>query len=570
VIRKCGWLRICGFFGFTSVVSAVLFLPVVFSGFAPVDGTLLCRLFVNAKKNVVCDAAQNEELFSVDVGKQKEAINIELNRIDELISRAKLQDARSAIGVLEHKIDRIRKSLAKDEIESFKLRIENYRKTMPHKEDSLVNKTMEILHTTGVDSALLFTQIQLKQSGVSDSKISAAEKRILIEAPAIKQAQEREQIARALKMLENGQLPDSTVDPYIVRTAQLMIKAHEDSVKRIDGKNRRKEMEEQERVERANMEREIQERKIENARLTMEKERIAGEKERQRRDSILEEGRKKVLSERKDSILTNPQSRQHETATPETNPAKPDKSATVDSPKPDNSATVISPAKLDKSLLTGSTYAKSADTSATVTKQHPVNADTNRKQINTDTIADNRKVVRKQSSDTSLIRNVNSPKVLESSSESSNDKSAQVFLQDLKGNQGSAQAKVMKIYDLMERKQCNDALDDFKQNRAFIARYVEAQVFNVLEQTVVQSVMDSTCTSSSGSVAGTQKNEKKISPEQEHYNRINNYMRDNNVDAAYAEFKRSEKQLKKSMTKDEFKQLKNMVVNSYKMRHPEK
>jgi len=557
VIRKCGWLRICGLWGFTSVISAVLFLPFVFSGLAPADGTLFCQLLVNAQKFVVCDAAQNEELFSVDVGKQKEAINIDLNRIDELISLAKLQDARSAIGILEHKIDRIRKRLAKDEIESFKLRIESYRKSIPHKEDSLVNKTMEILHTTGVDSALLFTQIQLKQSGVSDSKISAVEKRILIEAPAIKQAQEREQIARALKMLENGQLPDSTVDPYIVRTAQLMIKAHEDSVKRIDGKNRRKEMEEQERVERANMEREMQERKNENARLTMEKERIAGEKERQRRDSILEEGRKKILSERKDSILTDTQSRQHETATSENNPAK-----------PDNSAKVTNPVKPDKSLFAGSIYAKRIDTSATVTKQPPVNADTNRKRINTDTIADNREVVRKQSSDTSLIRNVKSEKVRESPGENSNDKSAQVFLQDLKGNQGSAQAKVMEIYDLIEHKQCNDALDDFKQNRVFIARYVEAQVFNVLEQTVMQSVMDSTCTS--GSVTGIQKNEKRISPEQEHYNRINNYMRDNNVDAAYAEFKRSEKQLKKSMTKNEFNQLKNMVVNSYKMRHPEK
>jgi hypothetical protein len=284
--------------------------------------------------------------------------------------------------------------------------------------------------------------------------------------------------------------------------------------------------------------------------------------------------------------LTNTQSRQHETATPETPPAKPDNSAAVATTpteldkslltgstyakRIDTSATVTNPAELDKSLFAGSTYAKRIDTSATVTKQQPVNADTNRKRINTDTIADNREVVGKQSSDKSLIRNVKREKILESPGESSNDKSARVFLQDLKGNQGSAQAKVMEIYDLIEHKQCNDALYDFKQNRAFIAKYVEAQVFNVLEQTVMQSVMDSTCTSSSGSVAGTQKNEKRISPEQEHYNRINNYMRDNNVDAAYAEFKRSEKQLKKFMTKNEFRQLKNMVVNSYKMRHPKK
>jgi prephenate dehydrogenase len=87
-------------------------------------------------------------------------------------------------------------------------------------------------------------------------------------------------------------------------------------------------------------------------------------------------------------------------------------------------------------------------------------------------------------------------------------------------------------------------------------------------QSVVEEQAD-TLNVSPGSFA-PETSVKKVSPQQDHYNRINNYLRDNNVDAAYAEFKRSEKQLKDAMTKSEFKQLKNMVENAYKIRHPGK
>ena len=266
----------------------------------------------------LCEAAQNEELFSVDVGKQKAAIGKEFDRIDEVLSQAKLQEARSAIDVIEHKIDRLRKNLAKEENDTYRLRIDKDRKSIPSKEDSLVNVAMEILHSQGVEASLQYTQNDMRQHGVSDPKIAAVEKRILEEAPAIKQAQERDQIARALKIFERGQLPDSSVDPYIVRTAQLILKAREDSVKRIEDGKKRKELEEQERIDRVKMEKEMKEKKIEEERLAKErkeeekkkaveeaaqrKRMEADEKEKQRQAKIDEERQKKLHAQQKDSI----------------------------------------------------------------------------------------------------------------------------------------------------------------------------------------------------------------------------------------------------------------------------
>ena len=92
--------------------------------------------------------------------------------------------------------------------------------------------------------------------------------------------------------------------------------------------------------------------------------------------------------------------------------------------------------------------------------------------------------------------------------------------------------------------------------------------FNVLEQSIMQSIMESQSASAKNaqgvSSAAQPDSGKKVSPDQERINRINGLIRDNKIEAAYAEFKRSEKQLKNAMPKDDFKLLKTEVENSYK------
>ena len=625
-------------------------LPIIVSTFIAVN-RLPAQLQNVASSMGKCEAADNEELFSVDVGKQKEAIGKEFERIDDLLSQAKLQEVRSSIDVLEHKIDRIRKSLTIQEADAWLQKIDKARKSIPLKEDSLVNKAVEVLHTQGVDAALQYTQNDLRQHGVSDAKISAIEKRILEEAPAIKQAQERDEIARALKMFESGQLPDSTVDPYIVRTAQLIRKAREDSVKRIEDAKKRKEMEEQERVERARMEKEMKEKKIEEERLAKqrkedekkkaieekaERKRLeAEEKERLRQARIEGERQKKLLAKQKDSIASAEkinvrkaelerasrlriaeareqrlQIEEGQNAPPPVRakdsgeaPRKPAEQA-PDKAKENQQAAQAEEQRMKLRAQQGKAIHDSIEQrkqqAALLEEERTKQLLAEREKARNDSIEQQRKAqqsVSKQSQPPPAIstappslppadktqKNVAAaapqPKPASSMELAAarprpeavvTDKSAQAYLQNLKDKQKDAQRKVMEIYDLIEQKRGKEALEKFKRERAFIGQFVEAQVFTVLEQTVMQSVIQeqpAAATGAGGSAASSSAAKKTNSPEQECYNRINGYLRDNKVDAAYREFKRGEKLLKASMTKSDFKQLKNMVENAHKLRH---
>jgi hypothetical protein len=176
-------------------------------------------------------------------------IQKEFEKVDESLDQAKLQETRSGVDVLEHKIDRIKKSLIKEELLVYNHRIEEIKKAIPVKEDSLVALAIGILHSQGVDATLQFSQNDLRAHGVSDKKLSSLEKRIMKEAPGIQQEQERDQIAKAIKMLESGSTPDSSVTPYILKTAQFILKTRTDSLRRVQGVRKSGEMEDQERAE---------------------------------------------------------------------------------------------------------------------------------------------------------------------------------------------------------------------------------------------------------------------------------------------------------------------------------
>ena len=157
-----------------------------------------------------------------------------------------------------------------------------------------------------------------------------------------------------------------------------------------------------------------------------------------------------------------------------------------------------------------------------------------------------------------------SPTPSEQKQAQAGSKYAQEYLQKLKENQKESQKFVMDLYKLLERGKAKEALEKFKQQRTFFSQYVDAEVFNVLEQSIMQSIMESQSASAKVSGAAQPDSGKKVSPDQERVNRINGLIRENKIEAAYAEFKRSEKQLKNAMPKDDFKLLKTEVENSYK------
>ncbi|MBN1128327.1 MAG: hypothetical protein JXA71_05040, partial [Chitinispirillaceae bacterium] len=97
-------------------------------------------------------------------------------------------------------------------------------------EDSLVKVNLEILRTKGADAAFEFMQEVVWSYGVSKEKLDLIENTILNEAPAVQETQERDDLEYALKLLATNQPMDPAIDPYIVKTAEMLMQARADSI----------------------------------------------------------------------------------------------------------------------------------------------------------------------------------------------------------------------------------------------------------------------------------------------------------------------------------------------------
>ncbi|HAJ79623.1 MAG TPA: hypothetical protein DCO75_07610, partial [Fibrobacteres bacterium] len=246
-------------------------------------------------------------VFSIDDDKQKSDIDRSMDRLQELLSALKFQDARSTIDLLNYKLDKAKKVMSGDEVKAYNSRLDNAKKTMAVKEDSLVNVTYDILKLQGQDSALLFIQNFLRAGGVSESKVSSAEKKVLEEGPAIKQAKDQEKIANTIKILESGQTPPPSTDAFILQSAQRVVKRHADSLKVIENAKTKKDMDERIRLENIQREKEVKaalEKKVEEERIDRQKRdeenRIAKQKkddEQKRQDSIAAAENKRLAIE---------------------------------------------------------------------------------------------------------------------------------------------------------------------------------------------------------------------------------------------------------------------------------
>lgn len=705
---------------------------------------------------VVCEAAESSELFTVDVGQQKANLEKEFAKIEDWIPSAKLHEVRNTTDLIEHKVERLRKNLTREETASYQSKIDRIRKIIAAKEDSLVNITMGILHSQGVDASLQFMQNDLREHGVEETKINAVEKKILEEAPVIKQAQEHDALARTLKILESGNLPDSSIDPYIIKTAERILQARQDSIKRIEDEKKSIEMEEKEKIERARMEKEIKEkerqdellvkqreeevkqkraeeerqkklaeqqektrkdsiesetkvqkrkeelakeseRRIEEARKEREKETRVEEKrlkpllaqqEKARQDSIKaekkeqeqlakaeEKRQKEMLAEqkkvRKDSIkaaekderLARMEEMRQKTLLPQQRKARRD-SIEANKKEKERMARIedlrqkemraqqekdlrdsVEADKKEKDRLARFEDQRQKQTFAQQDKARKDSIEVDKKEKERlarledlrqkQTLAqkekariDSLEADRKDKERLAKARDEQQKKLMEEQARAQKDSLiqlgrmraekqevkkepapkyaktgpevsvqapkqalapspviasvqknppsvvheeqkapagsayAQAYLQKLKDSQKDAQKNVMELYKMLGQGQAKEALEKFKQRRDFIAQFVDVEVFNVLEQSIMQSVMESQPPATSAPAPDAVR--KKISPDQERIDRVNGLLRDNKIEAAYAEFKRSEKQLKIAMPKDDFKLLKTEVESSYK------
>ncbi len=285
-------------FPILAVVVCCIAVPIIFVSFMcdmlSIDETLrfsgLCNCY-----------AQSKSVFSVNVDKQKQDIEKAFDKLQEQLSALKFQDMRSTIDLVEHKINKIKKELSSEEISSFTSKVDKMKKSMEDAEDSLVNKSFEILQDQGADAALQFTANDLKIHGVSEKKIASAEKKILKEGPSLRQSKDKETIDRLVKLLESGQKPEPNTDRFLLQSARRIVKARADSIKTVEDAKNRKEMKERKEQEKNQQEQETKEKKLEEERQASIK------KEEEKKRSTEELGFQKQLQiqrekARKDSI----------------------------------------------------------------------------------------------------------------------------------------------------------------------------------------------------------------------------------------------------------------------------
>jgi hypothetical protein len=599
----------------------------------------------------VCEAADGQKLFDVDINKQKATLEKDFRLAEEYLSQTKLQNARSQADLLDHKLTLMKPNLSKEEAASYRAKIDNVISRTGAKEDSLVKAIMDILHTRGVDPALQYLQNEMKMYGVSEKKASAVEKTILDEAPAVQQSMERKAIERTVKALQNNQPLDPDLDPYIIKTAERIIKAHSDSILAVENAKQRKEMEEKMRQERIQKDKEDKEKKLAEekaAKLKQEedKKRVveqaaerkkleAETKEKQRLAAIEEERRKKVLAQQdkaiKDSLaeaqkLAEQQAKQEKERQNKLSVQQKEQErlARVEEDRKKLELAQREKARTDSLAVAQKLSAqqekerqgklseqqKEQERLARIDEDRKKQELAQREKTQKDSIAKEQALLAaaKKSEKTRQVAPVaqklpqpqvqpqqqqipsspqQKPQVLEqipavvppsqpsiqqrreevqpASLPPTISKAAQEYLKGLRDNQKKAQGQVMDLYDMIDKKQARQALEKFKQDRSFIAQYVDAQVFNVLEQTIAQSVMLAPAQSAM-EPSGQKDQPKAMLPEQEIIDKINSFMRDNKIEAAYGELKRTEKSLRRFMTREDFRQLKEMVENAYKIR----
>ncbi|MBN2038371.1 MAG: hypothetical protein JW768_16645 [Chitinispirillaceae bacterium] len=414
------------------------------------------------------------------------AIEKQLSSAETLIAEGSLQEAHEAID----RAKLLMNELSGPQSAPYNALIRKLLASISAVEDSLVKINIEILRKHGGDSAFQYMQDVVWAYGISKEKLEKIESTILEEASTVNVEQERDDVAYALSLLESNKPMDSSIDPYIVKTAQMLMQARADSIKRAtEAKKPASEAKEVPAPEK-------------DAGTAKEAKEPAKGKEPPEKVAVMSEKKEDkplVAPEKKEQDVAP--SKQPEERVAKKQVAEPDK-------KPKPKAIVPEPRKSTK----------------TVTKKKP--------------------------------EEYTSPALLARAEATRN------YLKKLKENQKSAQRTVVVLYEMIEKGEGQKAMAMFRGKRAFLGKHISPQVFNVLELTLAQTIIDA----KKGKSGLSRMPSSPASPEQTSIDRIEALMRQNRVEAAYREFTRSEESLKNYMKKKDFKLFKDMIESAYELR----
>jgi hypothetical protein len=453
--------------------------------------------------------------------RRKAEIVTGITQAEEYLSHNRLQDARSKVELLNHKFGLLKADLSVEDAASFKKKIDTISGRVAAKEDSLVKVPVMILYSKGPDAALAYLQNNLKTYGVSEKRTDAIEKKILEEGPKVRQEIERKALERTIKALNNGQTTEPGLDQYILAAAKRAIKAHADSILAAKNEKIRKEdleKQRQERIRQEKLEKEkkLNEEKAANLRQEQEKKRLAEIEIARKKTEAAEKAHKDGLAAVKRDSVANALKLQQQIAMREKERQR----------KQDE----------QQHELARSAKAKEDSVKHALALKEKAHSDS-MAALRSDSIAAVQKVQ------------------LERAEKEKERQGKQAVLD-------KAQALTLELYDMLDKKKTKKALEKFEQDQGFLVSTMEPDAYHALDHAVVvMTIMDLT-----GPLPESRKNRKTaMSSQRQSLDKIYGFAKDDKIEAAYTQFKFSEKSLASFMAKGDFNLLKALVEGAYRI-----
>jgi trichohyalin len=229
-------------------------------------------------------AAQGDALFDKDIEKQKQSIESDFGKCTEFLSKNQIGQTRDILELIVHRLDGLKKDLAREERDSFKQRTDKVNIAISAKEDSLVKRNLEILDKQGMDAAIAFLREVLEPLRVGRDKVKQVDEAIVMAASNQKTPEEKA-LEEAKILVAKGMLPEQIKDDLVKAAARRVIQQQADSLRAVQDSVRAA-REEQARLQKLENERlEAERRKKEEAEQKRKEEELA-RIEKTRLDSI--------------------------------------------------------------------------------------------------------------------------------------------------------------------------------------------------------------------------------------------------------------------------------------------
>ncbi len=508
----------------------------------------------------ITHAGTSDDATVASVNKQKAEIIAGLTQADDYCTKIRLQDAKNKIDLLLRKLSSLQGKITKEEAASFKTKIDTIAARTTVREDSLAKIPLTILHTAGVDEALAYIQNDLKKFGVSEKKINNIEKIVLREAPKVRQEMEKQAIQKAIILLQNGKTPPPGTDPYIIAAAQRSIKAHNDSLTALENEKKRKDAMEKQRQERIAQEKIAKDKKeveakAEKLRKEQEKIRLAEIEHTKKQLAIADKAHKdSVAALQRDSIAKSVKQQQQLAMQEKQRRQKLEELQKQPSARKNES---LNKTRTDTVAL------------KPMTKDNPVASRTSppdlqqlekerleqmaaeeKKQKQIKLEEENRKKLKMAASSDSFeaVKRMHDQEMMEAREK-----------QEVKDR---ARAMALDLTQMLDKNQALKAMDKL-QDQGLLLSSLEPEEYNALEHAiVVKAIQELT-----EPVPPSKRNaETAKSPLRQSLDKIYSLVRNDKIDVAYKEFKFTENSLADFLSKAEFRQLKFLVEEAYRLR----